>query len=275
MGRSTDITGPYVDKDGVDLRYYGGSIFDSGGGYEIGPGQFGIASVNGNDYYTYHIESYDFSTIRGETSSQLAGRSINYDPATGWPLAAFPATAAQGVYTMQIVATSLYLDVRNQSTNPAVEGHIEQDLQAPRLDQYWRFYPTTVAGGTDTYYNIQNVGTGLWLTIGYDTAECALKGITVGCVDGDNRYSDPQTGTDFVREDYALNLTTNENQKWRVILDPDGSYCLQSYRSGLVVGLSAPSSATPGVAVMQMPFVAPNQTSWEVKLTPVVPRSHS
>jgi len=36
--------GPYVDKDGVDLTYYGGSIFDSGGGYEIGPGQFGIAS---------------------------------------------------------------------------------------------------------------------------------------------------------------------------------------------------------------------------------------
>lgn len=43
-GRSTSITGPYVDKNGVDMRNGGGTVLDSGGARFIAPGGESISN---------------------------------------------------------------------------------------------------------------------------------------------------------------------------------------------------------------------------------------
>ena len=248
IGRSVNITGPYLDRDGVDLRKYGGTIFTAGADSEIGPGQFGLYSLNGTDRFTYHL----YSNTNGG-GSVLGGRAIDWD-ASGWPLAVYPTTIPGGVYKIQRQGTSLYLHARNESTDPTIEGHIEQDVLAGRPSQNWLFFPHTSAGG-DTYLsNIQNGGTKLWFTIASTL--------------GDSRAV-VTAGTDFVRQDYAHDLSNNEDQKWRVIVNSDGSYSLQSYRSGLTVGLPG-TSTTPLVAVVERPWIFSNQTLMRFTLAPVL-----
>ena len=55
VGRSRQITGPYLDKDGADLITGGGSSFLSTSGPFIGPGQSGIYSENGADWFSCHF----------------------------------------------------------------------------------------------------------------------------------------------------------------------------------------------------------------------------
>ena len=55
VGRSRQITGPYLDKDGVDLVTGGGTPFLSTTGPFIGPGQSGIYSENGADWFSCHF----------------------------------------------------------------------------------------------------------------------------------------------------------------------------------------------------------------------------
>ena len=55
VGRSPNITGPYLDKDGAGLMTGGGSPFLSSRGPFIGPGQSGIYSENRNDWFSCHF----------------------------------------------------------------------------------------------------------------------------------------------------------------------------------------------------------------------------
>ncbi len=54
MGRSTSITGPYLDRNGVDMAANGGSLFLQGTGKFTGPGHFAILSENGSQWFSYH-----------------------------------------------------------------------------------------------------------------------------------------------------------------------------------------------------------------------------
>ncbi len=54
VGRSTSITGPYLDENGVALTNGGGSVFLESEGNEIGPGQFSMFTVNGQQEFGYH-----------------------------------------------------------------------------------------------------------------------------------------------------------------------------------------------------------------------------
>ncbi len=54
MGRSTSITGPYLDRNGVDMVANGGSIFLQGTGKFTGPGHFAILPEGGNQWFSYH-----------------------------------------------------------------------------------------------------------------------------------------------------------------------------------------------------------------------------
>ena len=146
VGRSTAITGPYLDRDGVDLRTYGGTIFTAGGGPEIGPGQFALYDLNGVDRFTYHF----YTGLGGQ--ARLGGRAIDWDDG-GWPLAVFAGPALEGMYRIQRQSTPLYLHARDESTDPSVEGRVEQDALGTRKSQNWFFFPTTSPGG-DTSYRI-------------------------------------------------------------------------------------------------------------------------
>jgi arabinan endo-1,5-alpha-L-arabinosidase len=257
VGRSLAITGPYVDRDGVDLRTYGGTIFTAGGGPEIGPGQFANYTLDGTDRFTYH-----FYPGAGGNAARLGGRSIEWD-SDDWPLAVFPGPVPEGMYRINRQGTDLYLHARDESTDPAVEGRVEQDVLGSRKSRNWFVFPTTSPGG-NTYYNIQNVGTKLWLTIAGGP--------------GDNRRVARHTGTDFVRLEPAKELTTYENQKWRLVAGAAGNagtVNLMSYRSGLSIGLpnangGSPAPTTPLLAVVQKPWISSQQASMRFILEPVV-----
>lgn len=54
VGRATSVTGPYLDRNGVNMVANGGSLFLRGTGKFAGPGHMGIISENGQDWFTYH-----------------------------------------------------------------------------------------------------------------------------------------------------------------------------------------------------------------------------
>lgn len=78
-GRSADITGPYLDKDGVDLMATGGTVLEDGDDRWIGPGGQDIATVDGIDIITFH--AYD-ARANGNATLQMA--TLNWDQ-DGWP----------------------------------------------------------------------------------------------------------------------------------------------------------------------------------------------
>lgn len=54
VGRSTTITGPYLDRNGVDMANNGGTLFLEGTGKFTGPGHVGVLSENGQQWFSYH-----------------------------------------------------------------------------------------------------------------------------------------------------------------------------------------------------------------------------
>jgi arabinan endo-1,5-alpha-L-arabinosidase len=59
VGRSTNVTGPYVDRDGTSLLKGGGSLLLQTSGRYIGPGHAGILHENGTNWFTYHYYDGD------------------------------------------------------------------------------------------------------------------------------------------------------------------------------------------------------------------------
>jgi hypothetical protein len=54
VGRSQSITGPYLDRNGVDLRNNGGTIFAEASGKFAGPGHIGVLEEEGQRWISYH-----------------------------------------------------------------------------------------------------------------------------------------------------------------------------------------------------------------------------
>jgi arabinan endo-1,5-alpha-L-arabinosidase len=79
VGRSKKITGPYFDADGMDLLNDGGSPFLKTSGPFIGPGQAGIISENGTNWFSCHF----YDGTRGGIST-LAILPLQWN-ANGWP----------------------------------------------------------------------------------------------------------------------------------------------------------------------------------------------
>ncbi len=80
VGRSTAITGPYVDRDGRKLLEGGGTLLLESEGPFIGPGHAGIATVDGREWFSCHF--YD-ATQNGRPTYAL--RPLTWD-ADGWPV---------------------------------------------------------------------------------------------------------------------------------------------------------------------------------------------
>lgn len=82
VGRSRTVTGPYLDREGIDLRNGGGTLVLGSEGRWIGPGQSSIFARDGHEWLVHHY--YD---------RELAGRSrlrmipLTWD-AQGWPVVA-------------------------------------------------------------------------------------------------------------------------------------------------------------------------------------------
>jgi arabinan endo-1,5-alpha-L-arabinosidase len=79
VGRSRQITGPYVDRGGVDLVTGGGSYFLGSRGPFIGPGQSGIYSKNDTNWFSCHFYDGDRHGL-----SLLAILPLDWNT-NGWP----------------------------------------------------------------------------------------------------------------------------------------------------------------------------------------------
>lgn len=58
VGRSTSVTGPYLDKDGIDLRDAGGTMLLESSGRFAGPGHAGIMNDGGTEWFSYHYYTW-------------------------------------------------------------------------------------------------------------------------------------------------------------------------------------------------------------------------
>jgi len=81
VGRASKITGPYLDKNGVDMMAGGGTLSLGTEGPRIGPGQTGILREGGREWISYHY--YD---ARHNGLASLGLRELEWD-AAGWPVA--------------------------------------------------------------------------------------------------------------------------------------------------------------------------------------------
>ena len=79
VGRSREVTGPYVDKRGVDLREGGGAPVLATRGKAIGPGHAGIFAHEGRQMLSYHYYAGDRQGL-----PQLGVNRLSWD-ADGWP----------------------------------------------------------------------------------------------------------------------------------------------------------------------------------------------
>lgn len=106
VGRSSSITGPYLDQNNVNMLSGGGTQLLATNGNEIGPGGGDLNSLPG--YYAYHF--YD-GAANGAAKLQI--RPINY--ANNWPVFGAPIPSgccANATPTRTVGASST-------STNPA------------------------------------------------------------------------------------------------------------------------------------------------------------
>jgi arabinan endo-1,5-alpha-L-arabinosidase len=80
MGRSTKITGPYLDKAGVSLNNNGGSVLVQGDGKRwFAAGHNAVCNIDGQDFFVCH--GYD-ATDKGK--SKLIIRALEWD-GEAWP----------------------------------------------------------------------------------------------------------------------------------------------------------------------------------------------
>jgi arabinan endo-1,5-alpha-L-arabinosidase len=178
VGRSTSPTGPFLDKNGVNLRatnaqataagFSGvGSLVLGTSGRYIGPGHFGLLRENGVNYVSMHY--YD-GMANGAPKLDLA--NLKYD-ATNWPVVSRD-WLPTGRYKITNQNSGLLWDAWGCTAN--LGSPIAQGPWLGALCQQWDFVP--VGNG---YYKIANA---LNANRVADLANCVnANGTTIGIWD--------------------------------------------------------------------------------------------
>jgi arabinan endo-1,5-alpha-L-arabinosidase len=78
VGRSRKLTGPYVDKEGHELRTGGGTLFLGNEGQRIGPGHASVFEDGGKEWFAYHYYDAAQSGV-----AKLGLRRLEWQG--GWP----------------------------------------------------------------------------------------------------------------------------------------------------------------------------------------------
>jgi arabinan endo-1,5-alpha-L-arabinosidase len=78
--RSTNIKGPYIDRNGVSLNQSGGSLIQQGNEHYSGTGHNAVYAFNGTDYIVYHAYN---TVLNGKP--ELIIQKLSWDK-DGWPV---------------------------------------------------------------------------------------------------------------------------------------------------------------------------------------------
>jgi len=227
-GRSTSITGPYLDKNGVNMSNGGNTVLASTSGRWVGPGG---QSIYNNNVLAYH--AYD---ANANGASKLMINDLYWS--NGWPTLTGSGTSSTSpVVTPTPTPTSstgvipqagmLYsvvnrnsgklLEVVNAST--ANGANVQQWTNNSNNSQRWRLED---AGGG--YYRLVNVNSGQLLEV--------VNALTTN---GANVQQWPANG--------------HNCQQWRFQNAGNGFYYLENRNSGKVLDVSNRSTADGGNVV--------------------------
>jgi arabinan endo-1,5-alpha-L-arabinosidase len=104
MGRARQVTGPFLDHEGIDMIQGGGKLFAGSGGRAIGPGHFGLLDLgDGVQRFSLH---YEADLDRGG-ASVLDIRPLLWKD--GWPVAG--ENLKEGTYQIESARTGTVLEL--------------------------------------------------------------------------------------------------------------------------------------------------------------------
>ncbi len=210
VGRSRNVTGPFVDHIGTDMLLGGGKLFVGSGGRVIGPGHFGLIDLgDGVQKFSCHFEA---DLDRGGASVMDIRPLLWKD---GWPVAG--ENPREGTYEIESVRTGTALelavegvpvggrrrrgrggpggmfsgsgevippqDVAEVSKNwPSGNVDVRMANYMCQAQQKWTITPVADAGGHlgSPYFKITVAGTDRTLAVGDDAELIALPDFTGG-----------------------------------------------------------------------------------------------
>jgi arabinan endo-1,5-alpha-L-arabinosidase len=134
VGRSTSVTGPFLDPRGVNMVNGGGSLFLGTEGRYIGPGHIGIFEDQGVDWFGYHF--YD-GNAGGAPTFNL--RTLLWS-ADGWPIAG-PSTAPSpaDLNLDGLVDVADYITLKDHMTLTGV-SHADGDMDGDGDVDFFDFH---------------------------------------------------------------------------------------------------------------------------------------
>ena len=169
VGRSKNVSGPYLDKNGVDLANGGGSLFlnatfDDGSGRpvgdEVGPGHVGVLREGNKFWVSTH---YEWARDRnGATTMNV--RALSWD-GDGWPRAVLP----PGPYKIVSALPSQGLVTTNDA---ATAGQSAIELMFDKGDKAQRW---TLNHLGDGFYSVKNAVSGRALSVQNDASTAGAK----------------------------------------------------------------------------------------------------
>ena len=145
VGRSKQVTGPYLDRHGEDMTRGGGTLFLAASGSQIGPGHFGLLAEGGIEKFSCH---YEADLTRGGRPT-LDIRPLLWT-ADGWPLPG--EDIKDGTYQMRSQHTGTNVEVPPD----AAEG-VSARLVAYLVHDNQKWTVTAAGGG---YSKIIGVASG-------------------------------------------------------------------------------------------------------------------
>jgi len=159
VGRSTSITGPYVDESGVAMLSGGGTVIDSSGPRWIGPGGESVYhDLAGNWIIAFH--AYD-ALNNGNPTLMI---SDLYWDANNWPTFTEPAVAGAPAFTTQPLSVSV------------AGGTVALDAVATNSPTYqWMLNGSPVPGATDPVLLLANAAAGTYSCLATNTAGSATS----------------------------------------------------------------------------------------------------
>jgi arabinan endo-1,5-alpha-L-arabinosidase len=148
VGRSTSITGPYVDKNGVDLNNNGGTTLIATSGNYVGPGHVGLYQEGGANFLTHHY--YD---ANDNGRARLSVGNMGWD-GSSWPFITRD-WLATGRYQVANVNSAKVWD--SWGCTGAQGQAVAQGTSSGATCQKWNFTPV----GNGEYKITSAVGAGL------------------------------------------------------------------------------------------------------------------